>query len=126
MRRGKARQRGARGSTVPKPRRPSLRDLDKACREYVFQRDGGRCLKCQSPDQLQWAHVYTRRYRTVRHHPWGSMLLCAGCHLWWHKEPLEATLWLSTVWPKERIEELREARRRAKPPSPEPGVNWAR
>lgn len=69
------------------------KELDAACRALVFARDRHRCLHCGKQSNLQWAHVISRRYRSVRWDPANSMTLCAGCHLWWHHQPVAAVLW---------------------------------
>ena len=104
---------------VGKPRRPSVKELDDICREYTFKRDDYQCLRCGKSVGLQWAHVYSRRYKTVRWNPWGSMCLCSGCHLWWHHNPVDAIKWLELLWGEKRLAELRLERRAAKPPSAE-------
>lgn len=70
-----------------------LKELDRLCRAVVFERDGNCCMRCGKTDHLQWAHVYSRRYRALRWLPLNSMCLCAGCHLAWHHRPLEAMKW---------------------------------
>jgi len=81
-----------------KARRATTRELDALCREVVFIRDGGKCRKCGRSDGLMdWAHVYSRRYRVTRWHPLNSMVLCRGCHMRWHHSPPEMVEW----WRKE-------------------------
>ncbi len=67
--------------------------LDDACRAVVFARDGYRCRKTGQTHQLQWAHVYSRRYKSVRWDPDNSLCLGAGVHLWWHHQPVAAAQW---------------------------------
>lgn len=70
------------------------KDLDALCRAVVFHRDGFRCVRCGSTQNLQWSHVYSRRFKALRWAPSGSMCLCAGCHLgFWHHKPLDAVAW---------------------------------
>lgn len=75
------------------PKEVTDRILDEACRAVVFARDGHKCVKCGGTSYLQWAHVYSRRYRCLRWAPMNSMVLCAGCHLIWHHRPTESVLW---------------------------------
>lgn len=70
-----------------------IKDLDRLCREAVFARDGHKCMRCGKRDRLQWCHVYSRRYRSLRWNLLNSMTLDAGCHLFWHHRPLEAMDW---------------------------------
>ena len=82
--------------------------LDDACRALVFARDGHRCLKTGSTEHLQWAHVYSRRYKTVRWDPDNSMCLSAGSHLWWHHRPVDSALWWVEMVGEPFKERLRE------------------
>lgn len=75
------------------------RDLDKLARDAVFARDS-ICMKCGKVGNLQWCHVYSRRYLSMRWDPDNSMVLCAGCHLWWHHKPLEAARWFELIYPE--------------------------
>jgi hypothetical protein len=77
-----------------KARRASVRELDALCREVVFLRDGGKCRKCgKSSGLMDWAHVYSRRFRVTRWEPLNSMVLCRGCHMRWHHSPPEMVEW---------------------------------
>jgi hypothetical protein len=77
--------------------------LDDACRAVVFARDGYKCRRTGQTHHLQWAHVTSRRYKSIRWDPDNSMCLSAGAHLWWHAQPVEAALW----WVSEVGEEFR-------------------
>lgn len=79
--------------------------LDRLAREVVFKRDG-KCVRCGSREHLQWCHVYSRRYHSVRWDLDNSFVGCAGCHLFWHHQPLEAARWFATAYP-ERANRLR-------------------
>ena len=69
------------------------KELDDACRAVVFARDGYRCRKTGQTHHLQWAHVYSRRYKSVRWDPDNGMCLSAGAHLLWHSQPAAMVLW---------------------------------
>lgn len=68
--------------------------LDRLCREVVFKRDGNRCRRCGKETHLQWCHIFSRRYLSLRWNPLNSLVLCAGCHLWQHHNPLESSRWV--------------------------------
>jgi 5-methylcytosine-specific restriction endonuclease McrA len=85
--------------------------MDEAARAIVFDRDSG-CVHCGKATNLQWAHVYTRRILSMRWDWDNSMVLCAGCHLWWHHEPAEAVAWWTAKYPL-RAERLRLRRHTA-------------
>jgi 5-methylcytosine-specific restriction endonuclease McrA len=96
-----------------KERRATAKELDALCREVVFLRDGGKCRKCGRSDGLMdWAHVYSRRFRVTRWLPANSMVLCRTHHLWWHQSPTEAIeWWKSQVGPEiaRRLEVMKRA-----------------
>ncbi len=53
-------------------------------------RERGRCERCGYPDTLQTSHIYSRSNLSVRWDEDNAFCYCAGCHFWWHKNPLEA------------------------------------
>lgn len=76
------------------PAAASVKELDALCREVVFLRDGRACRKCgKTTGILDWAHIYSRRFKVTRWAPINSIVLCRGCHLWWHQSPTEAIEW---------------------------------
>ena len=92
-------------------RRRKIKDLDLECREIVFTRDGNACVKCgKTTGKLDWAHIVSRRDITLRHDPENSLVLCAGCHFFWHHAPLEAVTWFQQKFPL-RYEYMMEVRR---------------
>ena len=70
-----------------------VRELDALARQEVFERDGHKCMMCSSEKNIQWAHVLSRRHLAIRWNPDNAMTLCAGCHLFWHHQPLAAIDW---------------------------------
>lgn len=92
-------------------KKATVKELDALCREIVLHTSV--CYRCMSTERLQWAHVFSRRYRWLRWDLSNSMALCAGCHLWWHHNPPAATAWLNTVLGETRYEDLK--RRAARP-----------
>ena len=85
------------------------KELDALCRKLVFLRDGNRCVKTGSTHNLQWAHIFSRRFKSLRWDEDNSMCLSAGAHLWWHHQPLEAAKWFTEKYPEraKRLEMLR-------------------
>lgn len=67
-------------------------------------REGGKCERCGNTDYktLQCAHVFSRRYTSVRWTWDNALCLCKGCHFWGHANPLE--------WEDFCIDHLGEAR----------------
>lgn len=75
-------------------------------------RKAGRCARCgRTPPniQLQCSHLYSRRYMAIRWDTENAVAKCAGCHIWWGNNPVEAYEWLisSGVRTKEQMDELR-------------------
>lgn len=85
------------------------RTLDRLCRDAVFLRDGNRCRRCGKTTHLQWCHIYSRRYLTLRWDPDNSLVLCAGCHLWQHHNPLDSSRWVEQAIGVRVAERLRLA-----------------
>ena len=67
-----------------------LHYADDLARSYVKARDG-KCMRCPNPEgkRLEWAHLYSRRYKLIRHDPLNALTLCIGCHYWQTNNPLE-------------------------------------
>lgn len=63
--------------------------LDKLTREAIKKR--GKCERCGKTENLQVAHIYTRTYKETRWWPLNLLLLCASCHFFFHRNPLEFT-----------------------------------
>ena len=87
-------------------RKGLVKVLDTLCRTLVFKRDGNRCRRCDKTSHLQWAHIYSRRYHSVRWEPTNSLVLCAGCHMWGHHNPTEFSDWIAFELGPERLAEL--------------------
>jgi 5-methylcytosine-specific restriction endonuclease McrA len=81
--------------------------LDDAARAVVFARDGYCCVKCGNREYLQWAHVYSRRYLSLRWAIGNAMTLCGGCHMAWHHNPLDAVTWWVSKYGEQAHAQLR-------------------
>jgi predicted restriction endonuclease len=84
--------------------------LDKTARECVLNRAGHRCEKCGKGERLQWHHVYTRAILSLRWDMDNLVCLCAGCHLWWHHNPLDAAAWFESKVGAARVSRLKLSR----------------
>lgn len=71
-------------------RAAEVRELDRLAREVVMRRDGYKCRMCGATQHLQWCHIYSRRYQSLRWDPDNALTLCAGDHLWQHHNPLDS------------------------------------
>lgn len=79
--------------------KPSVKTLrnraDKLWSLAVRQRDG-KCRRCgrTSPEVvLHGAHIISRRYKAIRWEPINGLCLCAGCHMWAHRFPVDFDWW---------------------------------
>jgi len=84
----------------PSPRAKLMRECDALAREWTFGRDRDRCVRTGATSRLQWCHVRSRRYLSMRWHPANMLTLSAGAHLWWHHNPLEAVRWFEQTYPE--------------------------
>ncbi len=65
---------------VPKPKKKVslVKQLDKLAGELVRAR--GKCERCGSNQNLQWAHIVTRSAKRIKWDLDNAMCLCKGCH----------------------------------------------
>ena len=70
-------------------------------------RDQGVCDKCGGHDNLQCAHVISRKYLQTRWDLENALCLCVKCHLYWaHKEPHEFVRWFDDKFGGKLYDEL--------------------
>ena len=87
---------------MAKTERKKLIDkLDDLTREIVRKRDVvcQHCGKTSSEAQLQISHTVTRGWFGARWDLLNVMLLCAGCHQLWHKDPAFMVEWMKEKFP---------------------------
>lgn len=65
---------------------------DRMMGDHVKAQEG-RCRRCGSTFDLQWAHVHSRRYLAIRWDRDNSMALCRGDHMYFTNRPLEWEQW---------------------------------
>jgi len=97
-RRASKKKRSGGTSSRTQSRSTMRRRLDKLAREVVLRRDGHRCRWCSKKAvgrDLQWCHIYSRRYLATRWLPENAVTLCASCHRKGHDRPTEFTQWLN-------------------------------
>lgn len=88
------------GKDAPAPLKLMKRRLDALARRLTFERDSYCCCHCGSYQRIQWCHVVSRRYLSTRWDSNNLLTLCAGCHLWWHHQPLESANWFQQKYPR--------------------------
>jgi hypothetical protein len=57
------------------------------------------CEKCGSTNYVQWVHIRSRKYLSVRWEETNNLSLCAGCHRWAHDQPDAFTKWIDNKYP---------------------------
>ena len=88
-----------------KPSKTTLRNkLDKIVSEIV--RAKGKCQNCGGTNSLQAAHIFSRTYNNTRWDLDNVLCLCASCHFYFHKNPLEFSHWVG----EDKYQLLKEAR----------------
>jgi len=76
--------------------------LDALASEMCKKHSNRMCVRCgkrsPNPDNLneglQWCHVITRGMLSLRWNLKNCLCLCASCHFWGHKYPIDFSLWL--------------------------------
>lgn len=96
---------------MPKrPKRTTQRNkADKLFSRYIRLRDR-ECRSCLTPLNLQCAHIFSRRYMSVRFDPANAMALCAGCHKKYTHNPIE---WEDFCIKQMGVDDYQDLRRRA-------------
>lgn len=87
-------------------RKAKLRDADKLFSLFIRNRDGWACRKCGSVQNIQCAHIVSRRYRATRWSPDNAIALCARDHVKFTYRPLEWEAWIDERFPG-RLEALK-------------------
>lgn len=81
--------------------------LDKVASEIVRAR--GICERCNKiDDTLQCCHIYSRTYRGTRWHLDNLLCMCASCHFYTHKNPLEFAQFVNNYLGWEKVKKLTE------------------
>jgi len=83
-------------------RKTTIKKLDDLCRKACLIRDDSTCQWCGSKERLQLSHVRSRRFYETRWELANTKILCAGCHLKWHENPVEADNWFDSKFPARR------------------------
>jgi len=74
-----------------------IRKLDTRFSRFIRNRDG-KCLHCDSTENLQNAHIFTRKDKSVRWDEDNCITLCYRCHFYWaHRDPIEFTYFVAGI-----------------------------
>ncbi len=68
-------------------------------------REKGKCERCRSRDNLDSAHVVTRKNLVLRWDILNVLCLCRDCHQFAHQHPKQFTFWFESTYP-ERVQYL--------------------
>lgn len=77
---------------------------------YVRQRAAFVCQRCgktRSEGQIQCAHIISRHYGATRTNEYNAFALCASCHWYFGKWPMEFSKFVIDMIGSEGYEELR-------------------
>ncbi len=66
--------------------------LDKLFSKYIKLRDK-HCQRCGGTGGLQTSHFWGRAKKATRWDEENAVLLCFGCHQYFHSRPLEHSRW---------------------------------
>lgn len=85
------------------------RELEALWKLRVYERALGRCERCGGTGGLQCHHVFTRRIKSMFADLRNGVLLCKGCHFWWHNlaQGGEQWTWFVQKYGENRLNALR-------------------
>ncbi len=69
-------------------------------------RSRGFCEKCGSHDNLQCAHILSRRFSNTRCDEGNAFCLCAGCHHFFTDHPVAFGQWVLTMMSESEYDDL--------------------
>ena len=55
-------------------------------------------------EQLQWCHVFSRRYKGIRYEPYNHLIMCSAHHSYFTYNPEEWAIFMSRNFPEKWIE----------------------
>jgi len=92
---------------MKRPSRKTLRNkLDKVCGQVVRAR--GKCEKCGDNHELQWCHIFSRKYLNTRWDLEATLCLCAKHHRLFTDNPLMFTEWVREYLGEEKYDLIKE------------------
>lgn len=80
--------------------------LERLSKEYMYLRDGRKCVVCGKAEHLQWGHVFSRRIYATRYDPENYFVQCAGCNLRHTYDPLVYYDWYKQKFGVEKFDNL--------------------
>lgn len=83
---------------------------DKGKADRLFSqviRQHGRCESCQRRENLQCAHIISRRFNLTRCDTRNAFCLCARCHMYYTDHPVEFAEFVMGSWAGTHYDALR-------------------
>ncbi len=81
------------------------RKLDDLCRQYtktIYK----SCVTCGATDGLQWAHLFTARFRSTRWDVANFAAQCPGCNLKHEHDPYPYIKWFTSKYGQLALDNL--------------------
>ena len=92
-----------------------INKLDKVFGAYIrSKRECEWCGKTKENCQLQWCHIFSRKFHNTRWNELNSLCLCAGCHRKGHDQPTVFSKWVINYLGSMVYEELEQEHNRIK------------
>jgi hypothetical protein len=66
----------------------------------------GHCEKCGKSEELQCAHINSRRFLHTRWNQLNALCLCAGCHFWAHQHPRDFGKWVDEYYGEGTMDDM--------------------
>ena len=87
-----------------------MKSLAKKCDKLFSEiiRKRGKCEACGSTENLQCAHIHSRRYRNIRWNISNAICLCRGHHFYYTNHPLEWEQFIYEIRGREVWEDLKK------------------
>jgi len=105
---------------MKRPKRKTVKNkLDKLFSAKI--RSKGFCERCGKTTTLQTSHIYSRSYLRLRWVEENATCMCAGCHFWWHKNPVDAIEWVAQI---RDLDKLKEIKRKITPVKTTEMIEW--
>ena len=67
--------------------KPDVAQADKLARQFVLERDGYACVRCEYARELEWAHIISRGARYLRWDSDNAVTLCHFDHGYFTGDP---------------------------------------
>lgn len=90
------------------PRAKLIKELDILWSRKIRTRDKWICQRCGKGGKISkgihGAHIFSRNNYSTRWDLDNGITLCMPCHyFWFHRSPMEATIWIQEIWAEEKL-----------------------